>query len=91
MIILKTIIIWLISTLVAWLVWGIFLGIAVGKLGNEESIKFNNFMSDYPKNELKSTEWIRFICWPYGIVQRTILVAKLFKEFKKESNQNIEG
>ena len=31
--------------------------------------------------------WIRFLVWPYGIIQRTVLITKELKIYKLETNK----
>lgn len=83
MIILKVLLWWLLSELVAWGFWWFLMQkIYVKRTGGESVIGnlMNIEMDAYPKTQKRWIEWLRFVIWPYGIIQRTVVIRKIYKD-----------
>lgn len=81
MTILQIIIYWLISEVLVWTVWYfVAKKTIIERLNTENGWKLSEEMSNYPRTQLRIVEWLRFIVWPYGIAQRTVLLMKMRKK-----------
>ena len=77
---------WLISEVLAWGIWWIIIKkMVVWKLDADHEQKMNCEMDRYPRTQSGLLEWLRFIIWPYGIIQRTVMLMKLRKKVIDEN------
>ena len=80
---------WLISEVLAWGLWWIIAKKTVveklGKIDLQKGLKLSEEMGKYPKTQSSLLEWLRFIIWPYGIIQRTIHLLKMRKRILDET------
>lgn len=77
---------WLISEMLAWgLWWFIMKKLVIDKMDTLEHIAaLNEQLGSYPATQSRLVEWIRFIVWPWGIIQRTVVVLKMRKNVINE-------
>lgn len=83
MTILQIILYWVISEVIAWGLWYFTVNRVVRtKVKNELMVMLiiSQRLGAYPSTQNKTTEWLRFIIWPYGIIQRTMVVNRVCKE-----------
>lgn len=83
MTILQIILYWVISEVIAWGLWYFTVNRVVrSKVKNEMAtiLLISQRLGAYPSTQNKTTEWLRFIIWPYGIIQRTMVVNRVCKE-----------
>ena len=73
---------WLISEMLAWgLWWFIMKKVVIDKMDTlERTVALNEQMGSYPATQSRLIEWIRFIIWPWGIIQRTVVILKMRKK-----------
>ena len=77
---------WLISEVLIWGLWWIVVKKAITlRLDAQKGFKLCMEMYNYPKTQSKAVEWLRFIIWPYGIIQRTVLLMKMRKRIIDET------
>lgn len=83
MTILQIILYWVISEVIAWGLWYYTVNRVVRlKTKNEMAamLLISQRLGAYPSTQNKTIEWLRFIIWPYGIIQRTMVVNRVCKE-----------
>lgn len=72
---------WIISEVISWGIWSIVTyHIYKGYLG-----LMDDELIEYQRKQGRIIEWIRFIIWPYGIIQRTIVLHKIHKRVTCET------
>ena len=73
---------WLIGEVISWGLWStITKKVTMKKLNNLRSrILFNQKIGSYPSTQNLVVELVRFVVFPYGIIQRTIVTHKMLKE-----------
>ena len=73
---------WLIGEVISWGLWcTITKKVTTKKLNNLRSrILFNQKIGSYPSTQNLVVELVRFVVFPYGIIQRTIVTHKMLKE-----------
>ena len=77
----QIIIYWLISEVLVWTVWYfVAKKTIIKRLNTADAWKLCEEMGNYPCSQSRIVEWLRFIVWPYGIAQRTILLIKMWKK-----------
>lgn len=83
MTILQIILYWVISEVIAWGLWCFTVDRVVrSKVKNEMAaiLLISQRLGAYLSTQNRTIEWLRFIVWPYGIIQRTIVVNRICKE-----------
>ena len=76
---------WIISDVIAWVLWWRTIKHVIEKkAGFKQAVILNERLGNYPATQNRVIEWIRLIVWPYGITQRTILFTKELKSVLSE-------
>lgn len=75
---------WLIGEVISWvLFWKIAQKVILMKVEDFGTrIMLEQKMGDYPCTQNRIAEWVRFVIFPYGIIQRSIVIGKMIKEAK---------
>ena len=86
MTIISGILYWLVSELIAWGLWTITIYKTTIKTMPSMvfAMELEEKLSTYPKTQNRIVEWIRFVIWPYGIIQRTMMIYKIRKQMIAE-------
>ena len=75
---------WVISEIVAWGLWFyINFRVRLNKLPPDKLAEAGIAIASYPATQNKILEWVRFVIWPYGIISRTIVINRIFKEVRE--------
>ena len=78
----EIIIYWLISEVISWgLFGGIYYWIFTKKIKDlYKATAMCIMINNYSRSKRRFIEWIRFVIWPYGIIQRAIIMKRVYKK-----------
>ena len=82
---------WFVTAILAWILWvRITIWYFANKAKSDETIR-NNYtdilerVSAESRKDGRFVEWMRFLIFPCGITQRTMMIAKTIRKYQEEA------